>query len=84
MDKNSIDVLVRLGKILKFGEKDEVKNFLVEHFKELPEELQRDVVFTFLSEATDDYLKDKLGEYLAQTAALQGLGEALEEVEKEK
>lgn len=83
MGKNNVDILMNLGEVLKSGEKEKTEDFLVEHFKELPEELQRDVVFTFLSEAADDYLKDKLGEYLAQTAALQGLGEALEEVEKE-
>jgi len=84
MDKNNIDVLVKLGKILKSGKKDEAKDFLVEHFKEFPEEMQREIIFTFLGEAADDYLKTKLGEYLAQTAALQGLGEALEDVERER
>lgn len=84
MDKNNMDILMRLGEVLKSGGKDQAKDFLVEHFKELPEELQRDVIFTFLSEAADDYLKNKLGEYMVQTAALQGLGEALEEIEKKQ
>ncbi len=78
LNKLSEDLLV----LIKSGDREKTEDFLVEHFKELPEELQRDVVFTFLSEAADDYLKDKLGEYLAQTAALQGLSEALEEVEE--
>ena len=80
LNKLSEDLLV----LIKSGNKDKAEDFLVEHFKELPEELQRDVIFTFLSEAADGYLKDKLGEYLTQTAALQGLGEALEEIDKEE
>lgn len=82
MDKNNINLLVKFGEILKSGNKDRAKDFLVEHFKEFPEEMQREIVFTFLGEAADDYLKNKLGEYLAQTAALEGLSEALEEVGK--
>lgn len=82
MDKDKMDVLMKLGGVLKSGGKDKVEDFLVEHFKELPEELQRDVVFTFLSEAADDYLKNRFGEYLAQTAALEGLSRAMEEIEE--
>ncbi len=76
-------LLQELGTLLKAGDKEKTEDFLVEHFKEFPEEMQREIVFTFLGEAADDYLKNKLGEYMAQTAALQGLGEALEEAEKE-
>ena len=68
--------------LIKAGDQEKTENFLVEHFKEFPEEMQREIVFTFLGEAADDYLKDKVSEYLAQTAALQGLGEALGEMEK--
>jgi hypothetical protein len=78
LNKLSENLLV----LIKSGEKEKTEDFLVEHFKEFPEEMQREIVFTFLGEAADDYLKTKLGEYLAQTAALQGLGEALEEVDK--
>lgn len=81
---SSNKILEDLSVLIKSGNREKTEDFLVEHFKELPEELQRDVVFTFLSEAADDYLKNKLGEYLAQTAALQGLGEALEEVSEQE
>lgn len=77
-------ILENLSALIKSGNKDKTEDFLVEHFKELPEELQRDVIFTFLSEAANDYLKNKLSEYLAQTAALESLSEALEEIDKEE
>ncbi len=76
------DLILELDRLLKSSDKKQVEDFLVANFDDLPEELKKLVVFTFVAEATQDRLKQVVGDYIMQTAVLQGLGEALGEIEK--
>jgi len=74
--------LLELDRLLKSENKKQTEEFLLKNFSELPEELRQLIVFTFVSEGAMEKLKEVVGDYTMQTAALEGLGEALEETGK--
>ncbi len=76
---NREELLAQMEKLAAAGDEKAYEAFIIEHFKELPEEVQGKVLFGFFSETVDRQANEKATELLQ----LEGL-KALEELERIK
>lgn len=68
--------------LVKAGDSKKAEAFLIENFNSFPEDLKKEIVFSFLSDAVGSYIEEEQKEFEFENNALGGLADALEETGK--
>ena len=81
MSTQDITILYKkLTELMDAGDEKNAKDFLIEHIKEFPADVQKKIVFEFFADALDKTVENKTRNTQIQKEGM----EAIEEIEKEE
>ena len=78
---NTTDLYNKLTEIFNTGNEDAAKDFLIEHIKEFPEDVQKKIMFAFFDAALDKKIESETQKAQIQKEGMDYL-EKIDKVEK--